>query len=67
MTDRKFTHPDFGTEARVEWDDREVHLIFVAGDAARAESLAMSILDQLKKGRINITMMGKPTKVERTR
>ena len=64
-TDRQFTHPNFGTEARVEWTDREVRLIFVAGDAARAESLAMSILEQLKDGAINITMMGKPSKVTR--
>ena len=67
MTDRQFTHPNFGNEARVEWNDREVHLIFVAGNAEKAESLAMSILDQLKAGAINITMMGRPTKVERTR
>ena len=67
MTDRQFTHPNFGNEARVEWNDREVHLIFVAGSRDKAESLAMSILDQLQAGAINITLMGQPTKVERTR
>lgn len=66
-TDRQFTHPNFGTEARVEWNDREVRLTFVAGDAARAESLAMSILEQLQDGAINITMMGRPTKMTRER
>lgn len=67
MTEREPTHPNFGHEARVEWNDREVRLIFVADSAQMAKSLARSILGQLQQGEINITMKGKPTKVEITR
>ena len=63
MTDREFTHPNFGTEARVECQGREVRLIFVAGSAVKAQSLAKGILDQLKNGALNLTMMGKPTSI----
>ena len=63
MTDRVFTHPNFGTEARLEQDGREVRLIFVAATEAKAADLCEAILAQLKAGAINITMMGKPTKV----
>jgi hypothetical protein len=66
MTDRGFTHPNFGNEARVEQYGREVHLIFVAGTSAQADSLAESIVSQLQAGAINITMMGKPTAVHRS-
>jgi hypothetical protein len=62
-TDRQFTHPNFGKQARVELDGREVRLIFVASDAGAAESLADSILAQLRDGALNITLMGKPTSV----
>lgn len=65
MSDRGFTHPNFGSEARVEQCGREVHLIFVAGTDAQADSLAESIVSQLQAGAINITMMGKPTAVHR--
>ena len=67
MTDRQFSHPNFGNETRVEWSGREVRLTFVAGTTAQAEDLALSILDQLKQGALNITLMGKPTKMERMR
>lgn len=63
MTDRQFTHPNFGTEARVELNGNEVRLIFVGHSRVHAENLALSILDQLKAGAINITMMGKPTSI----
>ncbi|MBO4228154.1 hypothetical protein [Bradyrhizobium neotropicale] len=62
-TDRGFTHPNFGKEARVELDGREVRLIFVASNVEMAEHLALSILDQLRHGAIHLTMMGKPTSV----
>lgn len=66
MTDRGFTHPNFGSEARVEQYGREVHVIFVAGTNAQADSLAESIVAQLQAGAINITMMGKPTAIHRS-
>lgn len=59
-----FTHPNFGKEARVEVWGREVRLIFVAGTAAQANSLADKMIEQLKAGAINLTMMGKPTSVK---
>ena len=63
-TDRGFTHPNFGTQARVEQHGNEVRVIFVAGTRAQATSLCDNILEQMKAGAINITMMGRPTSVE---
>jgi len=62
-TDRLFTHPNFGNEARVEVWGKEVRLIFVASDERRANDLAESFVQQLKAGAVTITMMGKPGKV----
>jgi hypothetical protein len=64
MTDRGFTHPNFGSEARVEQYGREVHIVFVAGTQEQSNSMCKSILAQLQAGALNITMMGKPTSVE---
>ena len=63
MTDRGFTHPNFGREARVEVYGREVRLTFVAGTNAQANSLADTIVSQMKTGALNITLMGKPTSI----
>lgn len=63
MTARSFTHPNFGNEARVEVNGREVRLIFVAATIEKANDLADSLLSQLKSGSIQLTMMGKPTNV----
>ena len=43
--------------------DNEVALVFVADSNAKANALAKNILEQLKSGAFNITLMGKPTKV----
>jgi hypothetical protein len=67
MTDRQFSHPNFGKEVRLEVRGREVKLIFVAGTEEKASDLAEKILDMLKKGSLNLTMMGEPTSVEETR
>lgn len=64
MSARGFTNPDFGREVRVEQYGREVRLIFVGATEAKADALLENILAQLKAGAINITMMGKPTKIE---
>lgn len=61
--DRGFTHPDFGTEARLEQHGKEVHVIFVAGSTRQASALCDSILEQMKAGALNISMLGKPTSV----
>jgi hypothetical protein len=63
MVARTFTNPDYGNECRVEVMDNEVALVFVAASNAKADALAENILGQLKKGAINITLMGKPTKI----
>jgi hypothetical protein len=63
MTDRQFTHPDFGNQARVEVWGKEVRLIFVAHNKVKANDFADYLVSQLKQGSINITMMGKPTSV----
>ena len=63
MTDRQFTHPNIGREARVEQHGREVRLIFVTDSLAQADDLADSILAQMKAGALNITLFGKPTSV----
>jgi hypothetical protein len=62
-TDRMFTNPDYGKEVRVEVMGDEVALVFVANSNAKAQALAENILAQLKAGSINITLMGKPTKI----
>jgi hypothetical protein len=62
-TDRQFSHPNFGHEARVELNGCEVRLIFVASDRVRAESMALSLLDQLQAGALNITLTGRPKTV----
>jgi len=51
----------FGGDAKVV--GREVRLIFVASDTRKANALADNMIEQLKAGSINITMMGKPTSV----
>ena len=61
MSDRGFTHPNFGRELRVEVYGREVRLTFFAETKAQANSLAQSIVAQSKQGAFNITLMGKPT------
>jgi len=63
MTDRQFTHPNFGNQARVEVWGKEVRLIFVASNPTKAEDMAEYLVDQLKSGSLNITVMGKPTSV----
>jgi hypothetical protein len=63
LTDRQFTHPNFGNSARVEVWGKEVRVIFIAGTQAKADDLAESIVAQMKAGALNITMMGKPTSV----
>jgi len=63
MSDRQFTHPNFGNQARVELADREVRLVFVARNSNAAESLADNLVAQLRNGALNITLMGKPTSV----
>jgi len=63
MTDRQFTHPNFGNQARVEVWGKEVRLIFVADNSAKANDFAEYLVSQLKQGAINITMMGTPTSV----
>ncbi len=63
MTDRQFTHPNFGNQARVEVWGKEVRLIFVASDMHKAGELAQYLIDQLKPGTLNITVMGKPTSI----
>lgn len=63
MSARGFTNPNFGSEVRVEQWGREVHLIFVGATEAKAGDLVDNIVDQLKAGAINITMMGQPTAV----
>lgn len=64
MTDRGFSHPNFGREVRVEVCGREVKLTFVAGTQPMANDLAEHIVWQLKNGAINLTLMGRPTSVE---
>ena len=62
-TDRQFTHPNFGKQVRVELYGREVRLIFIASDEAKAEEMAEYLLKQLRQGAVNITLMGKPISV----
>lgn len=63
---RPFSHPNFGQAARVEWNDREVRLIFEAHTAGQAADMARLLVEQLKRGALNITLMGKPSSVVET-
>lgn len=64
MMDREFTNPNVGNEVRVEVEGLEVRLIFVASTVQKADNLARNILQQLKTGNLNITLMGKPSAIE---
>ena len=64
MTDRGFTHPNFGKQARIEQYGKEVRLIFVADTQAQSDGMCEALLTQMKTGALNITLMGKPTTVE---
>ena len=66
MSDRLFSHPNFGKEVRIEQYGREVHLIFVAGSQAQSDSMCDELLRQLQGGAVNLTLMGKPTSVEQS-
>jgi hypothetical protein len=61
--DRLFTHPNFGHEVRVEVEGREVALVFVTTSPDKASDFAEHLLEQLKEGTLNLTLMGKPTGV----
>ena len=63
MTDRGFSHPNFGKTSRIEVWGKEVRLIFVANTEAQADDFADYCLKQMKNGAINITLMGKPISV----
>lgn len=64
MTDRGFTHPNFGKQVRVEVWGKEVRLVFTAGTLDQANDFAEHLVAQLTTGAINLTLMGKPTSVE---
>jgi hypothetical protein len=64
MSDREFTHPNFGKELRIEQDDLEVRLVFVAATMAQADSLIADLLRQIKSGALHLTLMGTPTSIE---
>lgn len=66
MSDRPFSHPNFGKEIRVEQYGKEVHLVFVAATQIQSDSCVQELLKQLKTGALNITLMGKPTTVTET-
>lgn len=66
MTDRPFTHPNFGRQVRIEQFGKEVHLIFVASTQTQSDDLCDELLRQLKSGALNMTLMGKPTSIEET-
>jgi hypothetical protein len=63
MKDRGFTNPNFGNEVRIEQFGCEVRLTFVAGTVPQADDMVENLLKQLKAGALNLTLMGKPTKV----
>jgi hypothetical protein len=64
VNDRPFTHPDFGNEVRLEQYGLEVHLVFVAKTQKQSDSAISSLLEQLKSGVLNITLMGNPTNIK---
>jgi hypothetical protein len=63
VTDRPFSHPNFGTTARVEQRGCEVRLIFTAHTLEQATDFTDLLIDQLKGGAVNLTLMGKVSKI----
>ena len=63
MSDRPFSHPNFGKEVRIEQFNKEVHLVFVASSQSQADSMCDELLRQLKGGAVNLTLMGVPSSV----
>jgi hypothetical protein len=63
MSDRPFSHPYLGHELQVRQQGRKVSLIFVAGTRDKADAVYVDLLRQLKAGAVNITIMGKPTRI----
>lgn len=59
-----FSHPNFGNQVRVEQSGNEVRIILVCGDEKRAESFATRIVNDLKSGKMQLTIGGKVSKVE---
>ena len=64
MSDRPFSHPNFGHEVRIEQQGKEVRLVFVTMGVPQAESFARNLLKQIKDGAIHLTLMGKPTSIK---
>ena len=60
---RQFTHPDFGREIRVEVFGKEVRLTFVSNSHSAAETMAEYLVDELRRGTVNLTVMGELTSV----
>jgi len=65
-TDRAFSHPNLGRDAKVELFGRDVVVTLTASTEAQAEDLFDSVVRQLEAGGLNLTMMGLPTKVTKT-
>jgi hypothetical protein len=64
--DRAFTHPNFGKEVRIEQYGMDVHLVFVANTMQQSNDMCDELLRQLESGALNLTLMGKPTSIEKT-
>jgi hypothetical protein len=64
VSDRPFSHPNFGKQVRIEQYGREVHLIFVADSQDQSDNLCDELLRQIKGGPVNLTLMGQPTGIE---
>lgn len=63
MSDRSFTHPDYGKAVRVEQHGHEVHLILVVSNQDKADKLAENLVEQLESGSLNLTLIGNPPRV----
>lgn len=64
MTDRPFSHPNFGRQVKIEQKGKRVILTLESNSVEQARSLADTLLEQLKAGGIHMTLMGKPSKIE---
>ncbi len=64
MSDRPFSHSDFGKEVRIEQHGTEIHLVFKASTMAQADDFHDELLRQLKAGAFHLTLTGTPTSIE---
>lgn len=56
---------NFGHEIRIEQKGNDVAIVFVATNRGQADALARGLLNQIRAGKLEVTVSGIPTNIER--